>query len=423
MRISLQGRGRKPLLLAAMSVFAAGYLALSTAEFLAFHFSQSPSLAGLQRAVRLEPRNAEYRYRVGRYLSLVEPSPEEAASAFRAAVSIDPRQARYWLGLAGAYQVLGATDAQRDALEHAVAAEPTTPDVAWEAANFYVAQGDVDNTLKHLRTVLTYDPYLPEAALPLCWRIKPDAGFLLREVVPPLPSIHSRFLEYLISKNESEAAALVWEALVRLHQPIDRRYTFGYVRYLFASEQPDRAHAVWQQAAELSNLNAYQPTAENLIVNGDFSLEMLNNGFDWIYRQSSDVALALDPTQFNSGHDSLYLRFDSAGLEDAGIRQMVWVRPGATYTFSAFYRAEDLEGAGGLRFVIQDAYTGEMSFAGENVANSDFWKQARGTFTTGPGTKLVVLRIQRQPAGSPIKGKLWVDNVRLSPVLARAGGN
>ncbi len=423
MRITLQGRTSKPLLLGLTVLFSVGYVGMATAEFLASRFSLHPTLTGLRRAVWLEPHNAEYRYRLGRYLSLAEPSPEEAASAFRAAVAIDPRQARYWLALAGSYQILGDTNGQRDALEHAVAAEPTTPDVAWEAANFYIAQGDVDNTLKHLSTVLAYDPYLPQAALPLCWRIRPDADFLLREVIPPIPSVYSWFLEFLVSKNETSAAALVWTALARLHQPVNRRYTFEYVRYLLANHQPDEALVVWQQAAELSNLSAYQPTAENLVVNGDFSLEILNAGLDWMYRQSPDVSLALDPTQFNSGHDSLFLRFDSAGLEDGGIRQLVPVHPNRSYSLSAYYRAEDLEGAGGLRLVVQDVYSSKMCFASDDLANSDFWKQVGGTFTTDSDTRLVILRIQREPARSPIKGKLWIDNVRLSPVRAQAGGN
>jgi len=423
MRISLQGRARKALLLGAAALFVVVYAGFALTEFLAAHFSEVATLPSLRRAVRLQPRNAEYQYRLGRYLSVVEPEPEEAAHAFRAAVALDSRQARYWFALAGAYQLLGNTAGQRDALEHAVAAEPTTPEVAWEAANFYLTQDDVDTALKHLRTVLTYDPYLPQSALPLCWRIRPDIDYLLREVVPPNASVDSTFLEFLLSKNETSAAGAVWAALVRLNQPLDRRYVFEYVRYLVANQQPDQARVVWEQAANLSNLSPYQPSAENLVVNGDFSLEILNGGFDWMYRESPDVSLALDPTQFHSGHDSLHLSFDSRGLEDAGIRQLVSVRPNTSYTVSSYYRAEDLQGAGGLRLVVQDLYTGKICFASEDLANSDFWKQVGGSFTANPETRLVVLRIQRQPAGSPIKGRLWIDNVRLAPVRGQGGSN
>jgi hypothetical protein len=47
------------------------------------------------------------------------------------------------------------------------------------------------------------------------------------------------------------------------------------------------------------------------------------------------------------------------------------------------------------------------------LKDADFWKEVGGTFTTGPDTKLLLLRIQREPPGMPIKGKLWIDSVRL----------
>ena len=42
--------------------------------------------------------------------------------------------------------------------------------------------------------------------------------------------------------------------------------------------------------------------------------------FDWLYRQSPDVSLALDPTQPHTGNRSLRIVFDSRGFEDAGIQ-------------------------------------------------------------------------------------------------------
>ena len=319
MRIPLRNRTSRILLLGGGVLLAVFYAAISGVDFLAAHFSEIATLSSLQRAVRLQPRNAEYQYRLGRYLSLVELSPAQAKAPFRAAVALNPHQARYWMALAGTYQLLGDDQRQGTSLERALAAEPTTPEVAWEAANFYIVRGDISASLKNLRVVLANDPYLPPTALQLCWRIQPDVDFLLREVVPPLTSINSIFLEFLVSSNETSAAAKVWDRLVALNQPIDRRYVFGYVRYLVAKQEPDQARMVWQKAATLSDLASYQPSAENLVVNGDFSQEILNGGFDWMYHQSPDVSLTLDPTQFHSGHGSLHLELDSRGIEDTGI--------------------------------------------------------------------------------------------------------
>jgi hypothetical protein len=413
MEITVQSPIRK-LLLALVAVSAAGsYAVLATREFLADRFASKADLVHLHRAIALEPGNADYRYLLGRYFWMVEHAPESAAESFRAAVGLNPHQARYWFDLAAVYQRLQDDHGQRDALEHAILADPTTPDVAWEAANLYAVQGETDKALKEFRVVLENDPYLPPTVLALCWRIQPDVDALIQNVVPPIASVYSFFLEYLLGKKETAAAAKVWDRMAQLHQPIERRYVFAYMNYLVVAQQPEQARLVWQQAAAPCELGAYEPTSQNLVVNGDFSLPVLNGGLDWRYQQSPDVALALDPTQFHGGSRSLSLIFNSRGIEDAGIRQVIPVQPNTGYDFSAFFKSEAIEGAGGPRFILQDLYTAAIYLATDDLKDADFWKPVGGSFVTGPDTRMLVLRIQRNPPGDAIKGRLWVDSVRL----------
>ncbi len=231
--------------------------------------------------------------------------------------------------------------------------------------------------------------------------------------MPPKPGVYSFFLEFLISKKETAAAAKVWAAMVQLGQPIERRYVFAYIHYLILAQEVDQARLVWQQASGLSQLSAYQPTAENLVVNGDFTRDVLNGGFDWSYRQSADVSLALDPTQFHTGNRSLRMVIDSRGLEDLGLQHLIAVTPKTTYEFSANFRSEDMKGAGGPRFVLQDVYSGTSYFSSDTLTDAGFWKNTSGDLTTGPDTKLLLLRLQRIPVGDPIKGTLWIDGIRL----------
>lgn len=391
----------------------AGYLWLVGREFLAAHFSERPDLASLQRAVRWQPGNADYRNRLGRYFALVQRSPEAAVQSYRAAVGLNPHRARYWFDLAGAYQWLGDTNAQKAALERGLLADPTTPDLAWEAGNFYLVQEENDKALQEFRVVMESDPYLPLAALKLSWRVKPDIEALLRDVVPPKPGVYATFLDLLINQKETAAAAKVWTQMAELHQPVDQSLVFAYIRYLIAQREVDQARRVWEQAATLCGLAAYQPSPENLIINGDFSLDVLNGGFGWLYRQSKEVSLALDPTESHGGHRSLLITFDARTVDDAGIRQVVPVAPATSYDFSAYFKAEDIEGAGGPRFTIQDLYSETTYFTSDELKNADIWKEVSGTFTTGPDTRLLVVRIKRDPPGIPIRGKLWIDEVRL----------
>jgi hypothetical protein len=58
-------------------------------------------------------------------------------------------------------------------------------------------------------------------------------------------------------------------------------------------------------------------------------------------------------------------------------------------------------------------YTQAVYYESEELKDSGFWKSADGEFTTGPDCKLIVLHIRRLPAGSPMRGKLWVGDFHL----------
>jgi tetratricopeptide (TPR) repeat protein len=400
------------LLLASLSLTAL-YMGFATREFLAAHFSDLTDLASLKTAVKLQPGNANLRYRLGQHFLLVEQSPEAAVEYYKAAVALNPHQAHYWLDLASAYRLLSNPEGQRESLEHAIVADPRTPDVAWEAANFYLIQGDTDKALREFHVVLESDLSLASLALQRCLRIDPSLNTILTQVLPPDTQVYFALLDILMLKKDTTGAAKVWAQLAQLRQPLEARRIFDYIRYLIDQREIGQARLVWQQAANMAGLSAYQPSPENLVINGDFSLPVLNGGFDWLYHKSADVSLALDPTQPHFGSRSLSVVFDSPGIEDAGIQQLIPVQPNASYEFSAYFKAEDMQGSGGPQFSVQDFYSGATYFTSEDLKNAGFWKLASGSFITAPDAKLLLLRLRRSPAGSPIRGRLWIDGIRL----------
>jgi hypothetical protein len=411
MQLEVRNPAKKLAVVAALSLLAAAYFTLTTTAFLAAHFSTDPDVAHLKRAAWLDPGNAEYRYRVGRYELLAGQSPQAAIPWLEAATALNPHSARYWLDLAIARQSVGDIAGERPDLENALAADPRTPDVAWQAADLYLAQGSTDEAMKEFRVVMENDPSMMLQAINLCWKMRPDIDSLLGSVMPP--NVYAAFLDFLVQHEETAAAAKVWENMFLAQQPLERPDLFAYMRYLIAHQEVAQATRVWQQAANLSGLAAYQPSSENLLVNGDFSLEVLNGGFDWIHQSPLGVSLALDPNDAHSSSRSLRIIFDGPGIADAGIRQLVPVDPNTSYEFSGFYKAQDMDGAGGPKFAIQDLYKETEFFMSDDLRDSDFWRKVDGAFTTGPDTHLLVVRIARIPAGSPIRGKLWIDGLQL----------
>lgn len=414
MEIILDSAPRKIFALSVGMTLCIIYLAIAGRLFIASVFAGKVDLASLSHAVRFDPGNAEYRDHLGRYYSLVARNPAASVEHFRAAAQLDPRSARYWFDLASAYQVLGDVPNQTEALQHAINADPTTPDVAWEAANTYLVQGDDERALREFRVVLENDPPLADLAIQYCWRIKPDVDELLREVVPPKASAYIAFLNLLMAKQETAAAEKVWAALIASSDNFELAQVYNYFRFLVDRKDVDQAQLVWRQAAQRFGLSSYLPTTNNLIVNGDFRLDVLNAGFDWQYQKQPSVNLTLDPSDFHVGHRSLLIAFDGPGITDAGIRQYIPVKAGTMYQFSGYYKNGEIEGAGGPHLTLEDAYTHVILYDSDELKETGFWKSVTGDFTTGGDNRLLLLHVRRIPEGSPIRGKLWIDDFHLA---------
>ena len=450
MKIPFNTPARKWLVTAVAVALASAYLGLVSRQFVAYWLGnpnriELTSLTNLKRAAWLDPGNAEYRDRLGRFYDLVSHDPTSAVGQYNAAVQLNPHSATYWFDLASAYQVLGDTLNQTAALEHAIQADSTTPDVAWQAANLYLVQGENEKALREFRVVLANDSALAPAAMQFCWRIEPDVDALLRDVVPPRSEAYIPFLALLQDdvnrqireitlpradadplspeqmqnkvtqiQNETDATFKVWSALVESHQPFERRYAYEYFEFLIRQKAVDHAVTVWQQTAKNFGLASYLPSASNLIVNGSFSQAVLNAGFDWHYQKQDSVRLTLDPNDSHSGHRSLAISFDGPGVVDAGMYQLIALQPNTTYSFSAYYKNDEMEGAGGPHFTIQDMYSQTIDYESDELKDSGFWKAVGGEFTTSSDCKLVVLHVRRLPERSPIRGKLWIDDLHLT---------
>src|ERR1039457_457566 len=379
MPIELPSPLRKFSFAGACLVLVGLYLTLALRAYLASHLAVTPDLSNLNKAIRLEPSNAEYRELLGRSLALSGTNLNDAIANYRTAVHLNPYVARYWLDLAGAYQVAGDASEQEQSVEQAVEADPTTPHVAWEAANFFLVQGDQERALRNFRVVLANDPEAVDSALQLCWRATGDANRILDRALPRRPDLYLSFLRLLISKQEVAAAQTAWQQLAVLD---------------------------W-------SLQPYLPSQENLIVNGGFEENLLNGGFDWWYESKPHAALAIDTSDFFNGTRSLSVTFDGQNPGDAGIFQFIPVKPSTDYEFSAESRTVDIESASGPRFAIVDAYANASYVLTDDLLGTNPWRLQQARFQTGPDTSLVLLKIVRQPENPLIRGKLWVDDLRL----------
>src|SRR3954447_9935758 len=100
MQISLAPPARKYLFLTLCGLAAACLTWSAASDCAASYFADKLDPINVQRAIRLEPQNAEYQFRLGHYYSLVDRDPAAAVKTLEIATSLNPHKSRYWLELA-----------------------------------------------------------------------------------------------------------------------------------------------------------------------------------------------------------------------------------------------------------------------------------------------------------------------------------
>ena len=413
MQIELRPLHRKVCFVATCLVLAGLYLWWTARAYVASHLAANLNPENIQKAISLEPSNAEYLDLLARNVALSTSQVEDAIALYQKALGLNPYVARYWLDLAGAYEIAGRVEQQEQSVERAVEADPTTPHVAWEAANLFLIQGDPGKALRYFRIVFANDPEAVDSTMQLCWRTTGDVNQIL-DVLPRKPNLYLSFLRLLISKEEVAAAENVWDHLIGLNETFPSKLAFPYFRLLINKQEVEPAQKAWRQLADLDPwLKSYLSSPQNLIVNGGFEENMLNGGFDWWYELNSHAALAIDDSESFSGTRSLSVTFDGQSARGAGILQFIVVKPNTDYEFSAECKTEDLETASGTRFAIVDAYTNASYVLTDDLLGTNPWRLQEAQFRTGPNTHLLLLTIIREPANPLIRGKVWFDDLRL----------
>jgi tetratricopeptide (TPR) repeat protein len=410
MHLRLHTRARKLTLLAVMGVGVLWFLYLAGSIFLASRLARSLESAQMERAIRLEPSNANYRTQLARYLLFVQHQPEEAVARFHEASALNPYPARVWLDLASAHQILGWPAEQAAALEEALRREPTTPDVAWEAANFYLVRNEVQRAFPLLRTVMEHDSDRQRPALSLALRVS-DSLEQIWPIVPPQADAHIALLNLLMEAKRVEDSKQVWKRLAGLGQPFDATHALNYVQFLIEAEEPGAAQQTWDDLLRLDpSLSAYR-RSHNLLVNPGFDLDLLDAGFDWRFPNQGPVRMELDATDFHSGPRSLALHFQGLAVSDAGLWQYVPVNPGTKYRLEGYLKAANLESASGPRLAVVDPYSAVVYATTPEITGSGGWIPVATEFTAGPTTRLVSVRVRRVPGDKLISGQLWIDSL------------
>jgi hypothetical protein len=401
-------------------LFAAATLVLSGAKNgLAEHWAQSDQPEDWLRAVELEPGNADYWYRLGRYrqLDFEHADLPLAISYYRRAVAVDPRSAGNWVALATAYEIAGDSVQARQAFEAAKAAYPISSEVAWRYGNFLLRQNQLPEAFAEIRRGVATDPRLAGLALSRCLRASNDTEHVFDEALPPEVDVYLEALSFLVPERELDAALLVWDRLVRLRPPFEVRRALPLIDALIERNRIEPAQHVWQQALQLAGWTTASSPGDSLVWDGGFERNFVDGGFGWRHLPIEGASFEFDTATVHSGSRSLRITFDGrVNVDFHNLLQLIPAKPRTRYRLTAYLRTEEISTDSGVRLWVVDPLHGGLNLVSPNLLGSRPWTLQELEFTTGPETQVVEITLRRFPSekfDNQIRGTVWVDDVSL----------
>jgi hypothetical protein len=386
--------------------------------------ANKPTTDNLERAVKLDPSNAEFHMRLG---SLYEYSPTDmqlgkAEENFRRATHLEPYDPQTWLDLAAALQFQGRVDEAEACRRRVDLLAPKLPAYQWPLANFYLLQGNSDEALRHFKLVLAGTSQYDTNVFRLAWKATDDPGKILQELIPERTKTEFNYLNFLLAQHRLDDAPPVWKRILEGSDEFSAKDASPYIDTLIAGHKPDDAYQVWTDL-QMKGLIRSSSTlsSANIIFNGDFEDEFLNFGFAWRIVPVEGVYAGVDSSTFHSPSHALMVQFSGKdNLDYAHVYQYVKVSPKQAYHLQALMKTEGITTDSGPRLEVYDAYNPSVldKLTDDLTGTSDAWTTVLLDFVTGPKTELLVVRLKRLPSkklDNLIAGRVWLDDVRLTP--------
>jgi Tetratricopeptide repeat len=429
MRIDLTHPWSRAFFLAAV-ILCSGILTFSSGKaFLAAHWSASANPELWQKAVRLEPGNAEYWRHLG-VLQQWDFEPGRMQQAIRylqKATEINPRSADLWMELADAYASSGDPVHAQEAFEKAQANYPMSAEVAWRYGGFLLYGGNLSDAYTQIHRAISIDPSLTPSAIAVCWNADADVTTIVDSVLPPKSSYYQEAIDFYLSRNQAGSALVAWNHEQQLGLPTELAHTTPLVNALLEQDRVIEAEQTWQKALKATSWSLDSVVSESRVFNGGFENGVANGGFDWREVPSNGVQFQLDETVVHSGSRSLQIEFDgTSNLDFEHLFQYVAVDPATHYHFSAYLHTEGISTDRGMRFEIFDPrQPTETRVTTPELRGTNPWTPVEADVLTGPSTHILKITLQRVPSwkfDNKLRGTVWVDDVTLTPVVARVEG-
>src|SRR5882757_2001097 len=385
------------------------------------------SITNLRWAVRLEPGNPEFWYRLGHYqqFNLEQPDVVASVASYQKAVALNPGYTEAWLDLGTAYELDGNKAAAQEAFSRAKKTYPASADVAWRYGNFLLRQGTLAEAFAELRLALQADPRRAGAVFSRVYRADPDIDAILNDLLPPLPAAYVDAIAEAVDSQQLAVAQTMWMRLMKLNPHLKLWQFDKFVGALQTHRDYVAAREVWDQGTSTMNLPPLIQPRDSVLWDPSFESGLSNEAFAWYFHSLLEgVHAEIDTAEKLSGKQSLRLTFDGKHNPGSDIACAFGVvTPGTKYLFSGWVKTRNITGDQGIRFHLKSLGNNQIPLeTSREIHGTMPWTSIEQDWTAGPGVRLVEVCITRDPstdADIHISGDAWVDDVTLVP---EAGG-
>lgn len=360
--------------------------------------------ASLERSVRIDPGNAEAKYRLARLYQLdMSADDERIASLYTESLRESPLFAPSWLGLAELYMESGDKKNAGIAVAAADKIIPASPGLLWESSMLSLTLGDNARALEKLRKVAQADPARRDRVFDVCRDMGVGREAILSGVVTPeaLPD----YIRYLIRKDLKDDTYPAWNLAVR-DGVTDEGLSLAYVDYLIRSDDVTTARSIW---------DGLRPGhAGSGVWNGGFEADAEGRGFDWRMSEAEGVEVTYDYRNKTEGERSLKLEFSGEkNVDFHNVYQVIPVKTGSRYLLTSDITTEGITTRNGISWVV---YCRSMEVSSDNYTGTRDWTEVPVAFDTPAECDYVGISLRRLKSDKLdnfISGEVWIDNVRL----------
>jgi hypothetical protein len=392
------------------------------------------SVEGYTRAIAYDPGNAEFWWIRGRlrHYALDKNNLPSAIRDYEHALSLNPRLGQAWMDLADCLQSVDDLSRVEQSLRKAMEVWAHSPIIQWQAGNFFLLRGNLEEMYTCFRNAIDYDVSKLDIALQVTLRADSDRPRAFFKLVPDKMTTNLRSLDFFVAHGELDLAKLAWTRFLK--NPFPKGFSAGVsaafplIDALLERNRVEEAFQTWTESLgknaiccaalrpipRIASASSTDP-AVNLVWNGSFEDDILDGGFGWRRRQTDEATMRIDRTEHRDGRKSLLLIFNNVNNEFSHLSQILPAPAAGNYWLKYHLKTEGLT-TDQKPYLIIEGYPDPLGtiLRTDSFPGTSSWREYSFFFKVNPGIKALKLSLHRSRSArfdSRIQGSLWLDSV------------